>query len=182
VLKYDPELAKRLLAEAGYAGGVTVTMWTPEGRYVLDRQVAEAVAGALQNVGVRVQLRVWGDYPSFSAALFQRKEPVDMALVGFAPVSGDPDVIMSNALKTGSIFNFYGYSNPEVDRLADAGRQIVDLRQRQANYDQLVKTFWNDVPWLNLHFQQIIVGIRSGGSGFFMFPWETYDLRELVFR
>ncbi|MBI4608404.1 MAG: hypothetical protein HY726_05285 [Candidatus Rokubacteria bacterium] len=42
---YDPERARRLLAEAGYAQGLSLTLNTPSGRYLKDKEVAEAIAG-----------------------------------------------------------------------------------------------------------------------------------------
>jgi peptide/nickel transport system substrate-binding protein len=54
---YDPERAKRLLAEAGYANGFTVGFEFPLGRYLKDKEYAEAVAGQLAAVGVRLDMK-----------------------------------------------------------------------------------------------------------------------------
>src|SRR3546814_8343759 len=43
-LPYDPEKAKALLAEAGYAEGFTVTLDCPNDRYVNDERICQAVA------------------------------------------------------------------------------------------------------------------------------------------
>lgn len=48
---YDPEAAKALLVEAGYPDGCPVTMWSPQGRYLKDRQVGEAVQSYLTEAG-----------------------------------------------------------------------------------------------------------------------------------
>jgi len=50
---YDPERAKRLLAEAGQAQGLTLTLNSPNGRYIKDKEVAEAISGQLQKFGAR---------------------------------------------------------------------------------------------------------------------------------
>src|SRR5262249_10163786 len=55
---YDPAKAKQLLAEAGYPNGFTLQFWTPEGRYLRDKQIAEAVQQQLRQIGVTVQIRV----------------------------------------------------------------------------------------------------------------------------
>jgi peptide/nickel transport system substrate-binding protein len=55
--RYDPDLARRLLAEAGYPNGFETTLLHPVGRYLLDKETAEAIAGQLARVGVRVQLQ-----------------------------------------------------------------------------------------------------------------------------
>ena len=64
---YDPARAKRLLTEAGYAGGFTVGFEFPVGRYLKDKEYAEAVAGQLAEVGVRLQLK-----PLESGVWFQK--------------------------------------------------------------------------------------------------------------
>ena len=56
--EYDPERAQQLLAEAGYEDGFSFSMGSPDGRYLSDRLVAEALVGQLREVGVEVDLRV----------------------------------------------------------------------------------------------------------------------------
>src|SRR5688572_33431446 len=49
---YDPEGAKKLLAEAGYPDGFAVTLGTPNNRYINDEQVAQTVAQMFSRVGI----------------------------------------------------------------------------------------------------------------------------------
>jgi peptide/nickel transport system substrate-binding protein len=55
-LPYDPEEAKRLLAEAGYPDGFDITLKCPTDRYIMDEETSEAVAKYLAKVGIRVEL------------------------------------------------------------------------------------------------------------------------------
>lgn len=61
---YDPELAKRMLAEAGYANGFPLTLAYPVGRYPKDQEVGEILASYLAAVGVAVTQRPleWGQF------------------------------------------------------------------------------------------------------------------------
>jgi peptide/nickel transport system substrate-binding protein len=52
---FDPERAKELLAEVGDVGAVQ--LYWPNGRYLLDNQVGEAIAGMLENAGFQVERR-----------------------------------------------------------------------------------------------------------------------------
>jgi peptide/nickel transport system substrate-binding protein len=63
---HDPERAKRLLAKAGFAQGISLTFNSPNGRYLKEKEVNEAIAGQLAKIGVRTQLAVreWGTYVS----------------------------------------------------------------------------------------------------------------------
>jgi peptide/nickel transport system substrate-binding protein len=51
--RYDPAAAKRLLAEAGYPNGFAITLGTPNGRYLNDLKVAQAVASMWSHIGVK---------------------------------------------------------------------------------------------------------------------------------
>ena len=60
----DLARTQQLLAGAGFPGGVDLVLNSPQGRYVRDREVAEAVAGQLNKAGIRTTLKVheWGSY------------------------------------------------------------------------------------------------------------------------
>jgi peptide/nickel transport system substrate-binding protein len=53
---YDPDKAKSLLAQAGYPDGFSVNFKAPDGRYLQDKAVAEAITGQLAKVGIKAEL------------------------------------------------------------------------------------------------------------------------------
>ena len=55
---YDPAMAKKLLAEAGYAGGLEIELQSGNGIHLNDRQLTEAVAAMLAEVGVPAKVAV----------------------------------------------------------------------------------------------------------------------------
>ena len=59
-IRFDPERAKALVREAGFSGNKrpAIRISTPSGRYVKDREIVEAVAGYLDDVGFRTQVEV----------------------------------------------------------------------------------------------------------------------------
>ena len=61
---YDPEGAKKLLAEAGYPDGFNLTIHGPSGRYVNDEKIVQAVAQMLTRVGIvaKVETAPMGPY------------------------------------------------------------------------------------------------------------------------
>jgi peptide/nickel transport system substrate-binding protein len=60
---YDPERARELLQQANYRGE-PIKISAPIGRYTLDKEMGDAVAGMLRKVGLKVEYRPqeWGTY------------------------------------------------------------------------------------------------------------------------
>jgi peptide/nickel transport system substrate-binding protein len=67
---YDPEAAKRLLAEAGYVEGFKLTIHAPSDRYPRAEQVVQAVAAMLQRIGIATAVEVmpWATYAGRASA------------------------------------------------------------------------------------------------------------------
>jgi len=157
--KYDPERAKKLLAEAG-ASGATVNMGVPVGRYLLDKQVGEAVAGYLEEVGLKVKLEAaaWSTYIS-EVTKYERSK-YDAFMFGYAPTTGEPDHLIGD--------HFYSkapkrtlYNNPEVDRLIVETRESFDTAKVQAAYGKLQEIVWDECPWIFLYEQPDINAINK---------------------
>ncbi len=128
---YDPEAARALLAEAGYADGVAVQLGTPSGRYVNDVQVAQAVAAQLEAVGFDVDLGV-SEYGAYVGALFSGNAP-DLFLIGWGNAPLDADFILVPLLRTDELLSYV--SDEELDALLDTGRTTVDREARLAAYE-----------------------------------------------
>ena len=87
--KPDPERAKKLLAEAGYPKGFTVTMDCPNDRYVNDEKVCQAVAGMLARVGIKINLLAQTKSKYFGKILLQAGNQTSMYMLGWTPSSTD---------------------------------------------------------------------------------------------
>ncbi|MBI4276972.1 MAG: hypothetical protein HY660_00825 [Armatimonadetes bacterium] len=139
---YDVERAKRMLAEAGYASGFAVTMESPNGRYFRDRELAQAVAGYLQQVGVRVDLRTyeWGEY-----LRRYRGRQVRLGLFGYLNIFRDFDDI---ALHFEPDRRGIYWNDATVTRLFREGRSTTDASRRKATYSKLLDVIMEEAPWL----------------------------------
>ncbi|HET9924629.1 MAG TPA: ABC transporter substrate-binding protein, partial [Methylomirabilota bacterium] len=57
-IKQDLARTRQLLSEAGFPNGLEMVLNAPQGRYVRDKEVAEAIAGQLTKAGIRMTLRI----------------------------------------------------------------------------------------------------------------------------
>src|SRR5438445_818853 len=58
-IKQDLARVKKLLAEAGFPNGLELTLNGPQGRYVRDKEVAEAAAGQLTKAGIKTTVKTY---------------------------------------------------------------------------------------------------------------------------
>jgi len=161
---YDPERAKKLLAEAG-ATGATFNFGAPNGRYLMDKQVGEAIAGYLDAIGLKVVF----ENPSWSTFVSEitkfEKAKYDGYMFGWGIVTAEPDQLMGE--------HFYSvnarrtlYNNPEVDRLIVDARENFDEARVRADYQKAQEILWNECPWIWLYEQPDITAINKKLRGF----------------
>jgi peptide/nickel transport system substrate-binding protein len=161
VYDYNADKAKQLLSQAGFANGFDITLITPVGRYVQDKQIAEAIAGQLGKVGVRTQVSTFeGSY----SKLKQGDWP-DIMLIqqGGSATDNLYPICFSSKIKG---LPWLNYTNPDVDALLDKAAVTTDAEQRGATYRELVKILQEDAPWVYLHYQTNIYGVRDRVKGF----------------
>jgi ABC-type transport system substrate-binding protein len=174
---YDPERARELLAEAGFADGLTIELWSPTGRYPQDIQVAQAIQGQLAEVGVTAEISSI-DWAAYLVATAQPREStyVPLALLGWGTVTGDADYGLyalfhsSQAPNPNRAF----YNNRMVDDLLDQARTNPDESLRRQLYADAIELIWNDAPWIFLYSESQVVAMRDNVRGFVIHPTERF--------
>ena len=153
---YDPEKAKRLLAEAGYTPGPDGIM-QKDGRplrFALKgdqgtqqiRDSAVIIQDQLARIGVAAEIRLL-DFPTFVRQLFA--SDFEAILVGW---TGHPDpdpfsyTIWHSSQWNGR--NFAHYKNPEVDKALEDARRTMDRGARRAAYVKFQRLLADDAPYV----------------------------------
>ena len=163
-LAFDPVLAKKLLTEAGYPDGFSVTISCPNDRYVNDERICQAVASMLARVGImlNVQAETTAAWSRRTAAL-----DVSMFMLGHAGLpladafSTLSEVLHSRTDQQGGL-NVGRYSNPALDALIDQAGNAPDETQRRALIRSALLLEKQDIGHIPLHQQPITWAAKKG--------------------
>ena len=162
---YDPDGAKKLLAEAGYPDGFGLTIHAPNNRYVNDEQIAQAVAQMLTRVGILTKVEAMP-----ANIFFTRGSKLDFSflLVGWGADTGEVSSPLKSLLATYHKDKGMGaanrgrYSNPKMDQVLELALATVDDAKREALLQQAVEISMNDVGVIPTHFQVNTWAARKG--------------------
>ena len=114
--KYDPEGARKLLAQAGYPDGFGLTLHTPNNRYINDEKIAQAVAQYLTRAGIPTKVEAMP-----SAVFFSRGSKLEFSflLAGWGAETGETSSPLRSLLATFDAAQGMGGANR--GRFSDAG-------------------------------------------------------------
>ena len=160
--EYNPELAKKLLEEAGYPNGFETTLWAlPVPRpYIPDgRALAEVIQSDLRKVGIKTKIVTydWGTYLEKT-----KNGEHDMAMLGWSADLGDPDnffyFLLSKSSAEKPAGNIAFYRSDAMQNVLEKARATSDRDERISLYKEAQQIFHNDVPWVPLaHAKQVLV-------------------------
>ncbi|TCZ58614.1 ABC transporter substrate-binding protein [Roseicella aquatilis] len=150
---FDPEGAKRLLAEAGFPQGFRMTLHSPNDRYPNDARAAQAVAQMFTRIGIRTEVEA---VPWASFSVRSNRQDYAIRLAGWSSVTGEASYALVNILgtfdrekRTGAS-NAGRYSNPQLDALTARAAATIDDRAREALLRDGVRMAMEDVAIIPL--------------------------------
>jgi len=145
----DRDAARRLLAEAGLAEGLRLTVDRPTELPDEAAELTAAVAAELSRVGVDCDVRVHPDRVAY-AEMVRDKRIGDMCLFDSSPMSLFRVIYEKLDSRHGGAW-WQGYADGEVEALLDQARQTVDEAARQAIYQAAYRRLMAVPPWLYLY-------------------------------
>lgn len=131
----DADKARKLLAEAGYADGFTLSLGSPDGRYTNDKRIAQVVASMWARIGVKTNVETMAP-PVF----FKQRNAFAFStyLAGWSATSGEmlnplTSLVVTKDPEAGlGTTNWSKYSNPEMDTLVlEASKTLEDDKRSQ---------------------------------------------------
>ncbi len=155
-IEQDLELAKSLLAEAGYPDGFDTKIITTE-RYQNGIELAEIISQQLAEIGINAKIEVW-EWSALSASwngITADEFDQPIFIMGAGPSMRDADGGLRGLYttsETGLNDRNYGfYSNAEVDALIEQGMQETDQQKRVEIYKEAMEILYREDPvafWL----------------------------------
>jgi peptide/nickel transport system substrate-binding protein len=166
---YDPEGAKKLLAEAGYPNGFGLTIHAPNDRYVNDAKIAQAIAQMLTRIGIKTQVETMPKSVYFGRL---NKQEFSLSMIGWDnSLTGSSMMSLSAAFHTrdkekgyGS-WNAGGYSNPAFDEAIEQAAAEFEAKKQEELLNTAMRILIkDDHAAIPLHSQFAIYGARAGIS------------------
>jgi peptide/nickel transport system substrate-binding protein len=156
---YSVQRAKDLLSAAGYANGFSVEMHAPNGRYIKDKEMAQAVAQDLEKVGINVDLKVleWSVYAGTELSRAAGGPRSGLYFLGFGGgVNGLEEALFFHADQA---VNFTDWRHSEYLALVDKLKVEMDDKKFQEYCNQIHTILWDEVPWIGIWNQVDFYGV-----------------------
>ncbi len=164
-LEYNPEKAKKLLAEAGYPDGFSVTFAATNDRYINDAQVSQAVTQYLTRVGIRTEL------DSMTRSIFfTRRTAREFSLSmggwgnGFGGAASFLRQYAASTDKAAGVggSNYGAWDNAEFNALILQAIRTVDESGRRTLVEQASHLAAQELGFIPLHFESSLWAYRKG--------------------
>ena len=163
--RYDLDLAKKLMKDAGYEDGFSITMMAPNNRYVNDANIAREVAAMLAKINIKVDLQTMPKakyWPLFD------DRAADMMMIAWRSDTGDSAQFYEFLAMTpdkasgfGS-YNSGNYSSDFVDSQTLKSNQETDTARRTEMLQAIETKIFQDAAFVPLHWQNLAWAARKG--------------------
>ena len=174
--RFDPNLARTLLKEAGYPDGFTVDL-DCSAQQPTDA-LCQAITSMLSRVGIKV---IYRPLPFNTLLPKITSGDTSMYVIGWTAASAEPEGVLVPLAhsRTGpgvGEYNFGGYMNPTVDAEIDKGRVEFDAAKRAGHFTQAMVMLDADAGFVPLFYRKITWAMRKNVTAV-MRPNDVLDLR-----
>jgi len=172
---YDPEAAKKLLAEAGYPNGFDTDLWAMPVQRPYNpnaKRIAELMQADLAKIGVKAEIKTfeWGEYRKRAQAGEHQ-----MAQLGWTGDNGDPDNFLNTLLGCDSAktngSNIAKFCYQPFEDLVQKAKHVSDQAERTTLYEQAQVIFKQQAPWFTIAHSVQLKPVRKEVVGFKLSPF-----------
>lgn len=152
---YDPEAAKKLLAQAGFPDGFSTDLWAMPVQRPYNpnaKRIAELMQADLAKINVKAEIKSfeWGEYRKRLQAGEHQ-----MGMLGWTGDNGDPDNFMYTLLgcasaKSVSGSNISKFCYQPYEDLVVKAKTVTKQSERDALYKKAQVIFKEQAPWFTI--------------------------------
>lgn len=160
---YDPELAKKLLAEAGFGDGLKLRLNCTNDRYINDEQICVAISSMWTRIGIETDLQV-----ESRATFFPRQDrgELDVSLTGWATLPSMDGFSMLRSMLADTKDGFGGgndiaYVHPRIEELTRLAAVELDETKRRGYISEGLAIAGADVAYIPLHQQPVAAAMSD---------------------
>jgi len=172
--KQDIEGAKKLLADAGHADGLTVNCnvgntngtWEQDSVAVLKEDAAKA--GVTININVMPQAKYWDEWTT---------APLSLTSWTHRPLG---TMVLALAYRSGVPWNETAYANAEWDDLLTEAESTLDVEKRRAKMEKIEKILQDDAIMVQPFFRSVFTAARDNVKNFEMHPTRYYRFHKVT--
>ncbi|POR46382.1 ABC transporter substrate-binding protein [Bosea psychrotolerans] len=168
---YNPDKAKKLLAEAGVPKGFSCTLLSTA-QYGMHKSTAEVVQAHLGEIGIDVKLNL----PDWAGRVDAAgKGRYEFLIQGTAADNNDPDGLapLLDGELPANMARSWQMPTPEIHALFVKGRSEFDPAKRKVIYAELEKIAQQQAPLVGLAWRSQGYGMVKGVTGFKSLPGGT---------
>lgn len=161
----DAERARALLAEAGFPQGLTVTLHSPNDRYVNDARIAQAIGQMWSRIGVKTSVDA---LPWASFVAHANKQEYSLFLQGWGSSTGEASNPLRSLVATWNPAKGFGttnrgrYSNPALDAVLERALATSDDAAREKLLQEATRMAFAEVAIVPLHEQKNVWAMKAG--------------------
>ena len=176
IMPYDPEAAKKLLAEAGYGDGLQLELALPKS-YQIHVDTGQVIADQLSKVGITADIKIieWGQWLS---DVYTDKN-YDMTVVALSGRLDSHYFLKRYHSQSG---DFISFITGDVDQLLDQSKSEPDPAKRKAMFKELQLILAEKVPAVYIQTLDKTFGLAGDVEGFRIYPIDIYEYKDVSFK
>jgi peptide/nickel transport system substrate-binding protein len=160
--EFNRQKARNLLNEAGFPMNQRIRIYTPVGRYLKDKEIAEAVAGQFREIGLQAEA-VPLDWTVYTDKMRSPGGMDDLYLLGLGSRFNGPEDL--SIVTTGQIWDQTKWiastqNGPKFNEMYKQLSETFDSKKQLEMAYQMETLFVEEAPWINLWLQPGAAGVN----------------------
>ena len=169
--EYDVEKAKQLLADAGYANGLEVTLTVPS-NYQYHMDTAQIILEQLKKVGVTAKIEPV-EWATWLSDVYKGRD-YQATVVGLDFNLAPSDVVKRYNSTANN--NFVNYNNASYDETFAKALASIDEQEKQSAYKDLQRFLYEDAASVYIQDPALLTAVSKELSGYVFYPVYVQDM------